>query len=61
VVLKAVKVGDNLTEVQHRRARDLITAYANCFTLSVQEVVPAKDATLHLSIPHEVQLPTKAC
>jgi Reverse transcriptase (RNA-dependent DNA polymerase) len=40
--------------------RQLVGSYTDCFTLSVHEVTLAKDAKLHLGIPPDAQLPTKA-
>jgi hypothetical protein len=60
-ILKAVTVGENLTSEEHRKVCDLIGAHADCFTLSVHEVIPAKDAKLHLEVPDDTPLPTKTC
>ena len=59
VVLKAIEIVDDMTVEQKEVVDSLITKYANCFTLSVREVIPAKDATLWLNILKETQLPTK--
>ena len=58
-IWRAVKLGNDLTDSEREKVHKLIATYANCFTLSVCEVVPAKDATLSLAIPTDVQLPRK--
>jgi hypothetical protein len=46
VVLKAIEIGNDVTAEQKEVVCNLITKYTDCFTLSVREVIPAKDATL---------------
>ena len=58
-LLKAIEIGDDVTADQKEAVRSLIAKYADCFALSVREVISAKDATLRLNIPEEAQLPTK--
>jgi hypothetical protein len=60
-VWKAIRIGTDLTMSQQEQVRELVQAYADCFALSVREVVLAKDATLHLEIPTDARLPTKTC
>jgi Reverse transcriptase (RNA-dependent DNA polymerase)/RNase H-like domain found in reverse transcriptase len=60
-ILKVVNIGEDLTSKECRKVRDLITAHADCFTLSVHKVVPARDATLHLKVPDNMPLLTKTC
>jgi hypothetical protein len=59
-VLKAIKIGEGLMPEQTKRVRDMIAKYADCFALSIHEVIPAKDAMLHLNIPEGTELPMKA-
>jgi transposase InsO family protein len=59
-ILKAIKIGDGLDDAEQEQVRQLVGAYADCFALSVREVTLAKDAKLHLGIPPDAQLPTKA-
>jgi hypothetical protein len=59
-VLRAITIGDDLSDSQRKEVSELVGAYADCFALSVREVIPAKDAKLHLNIPADAQLPTKA-
>jgi hypothetical protein len=59
-VLRAITIGDDLSDSQWKEVSKLVGTYADCFALSVHEVIPAKDARLHLNIPADAQLPTKA-
>ena len=59
-IWKVVKLGEDLSDAEKKQVRDLISTYADCFALSVREVVPAMDATLSLNIPMDAQLPMKA-
>jgi hypothetical protein len=58
-VLRAVQIGTDLSEEQHATVRNLIATYADCFALSVREVIPAQGARLDLNIPHDASLPLK--
>ena len=60
-IWRVVRLGNDLTDSKRDKVRRLIVTYANCFALSVHEVVPAKDTMLSLNIPNDVQLPKKAC
>jgi hypothetical protein len=59
MVLKAIEISDDVTVEQREVVRNLIAEYADCFALSIREVIPAKDAMLRLNIPEEAQLPMK--
>jgi hypothetical protein len=59
-VLNAIKIRTNLTSDQREQVCALVRAYADCFALSVREVMPAQDTRLHLGIPADAQLSTKA-
>jgi hypothetical protein len=59
VVLKAIEIGDDMTAEQREVVHNLIAKYADCFALSVREVILAKDTMLRLNIPEEAQLPMK--
>ncbi|OCH93944.1 hypothetical protein OBBRIDRAFT_707920, partial [Obba rivulosa] len=50
-VLRAVTIGDNLNEDQWMQVHNLIAEFADCFALSVSEVLPVKDAVHTLNIP----------
>jgi hypothetical protein len=58
-ILKAVTMGEDLTSKEHKKVCDLIGAHTDCFTLLVHEVIPAKDAKLHLEVPDDTLLLTK--
>jgi hypothetical protein len=58
-LLKAIAIGDDLSEEQKMKVHSLIAAHADCFALSVKEVVPAENTTLDLNIPEGTQLPMK--
>jgi hypothetical protein len=60
-LLKAIEIRSDVTEEQKEMVHSLIAKYADCFALSVKEVILAKDAMLQLDIPEEAQLPTKIC
>ncbi|EMD36174.1 hypothetical protein CERSUDRAFT_35899, partial [Gelatoporia subvermispora B] len=50
-ILRAVTIGTNLTTEQTATVRALLTEYADCFALSVSEVLPVKGAVHLLNIP----------
>jgi hypothetical protein len=58
-LLKAIAIGDNLSEEQKAKVHSLIETHADCFALSVKEVIPAENATLNLNILEGMQLPVK--
>ena len=45
-LLKAIEIRDEVTAEQKEVVHSLIEKYTDCFTLSVREVILAKDATL---------------
>jgi hypothetical protein len=59
-VLRAITIGDDLSDSQRKEVSKLVGTYADCFALSVHEVILVKDTRLHLNIPADTQLPTKA-
>ncbi|KAJ3715339.1 hypothetical protein C8R42DRAFT_589937, partial [Lentinula raphanica] len=50
-ILRLVQFGNHLSEDQLKRAKDLISEYADCFALSVGEVRQVKGAVHKLNIP----------
>jgi hypothetical protein len=60
-LLTVIEIGDEVTAEQKEVVCSLIAKYADCFALSVREVIPAKDTTLWLNIPEEAQLLMKMC
>jgi hypothetical protein len=60
-LLKAIAIGDNLSKDQKAKVHSLIATHADCFALSVKEVILAENTTLDLNIPEGMQLPVKTC
>ena len=58
-VLKQVKIGTDLTAEQRSRVISLITAYADCFALSVSEVRHVPGAVHCLNVPPGTRFNTK--
>jgi len=58
-ILKHVSIGSDLSEEQRNRARNLIAEFADCFALSVREVLPIPGAEHHIHIPAGVTFPKK--
>ena len=58
-ILKHVSIGSDLSDEQHRKVQDLIAEFADCFTLSVREVLPILGAEHHIHIPPNMTFPKK--
>jgi hypothetical protein len=58
-VLKHVSIGSDLTDQQRHRVRSLISEFADCFALSVREVLPIPGAEHRIHIPPDVIFPKK--
>jgi hypothetical protein len=58
-ILTHVSIGSDLTEDQQRSARELISEFADCFALSVHEVIPIPSAEHLIHIPLDVTFPKK--
>ncbi len=43
-ILRKVEIGPDLTDSEHKRVEALISCFADCFALSVSEVLPIPDA-----------------
>jgi len=50
-VLRLVTIGDDLSEGERQKVRQLVSSFADIFALSVGEVTVVKDAVHHLDIP----------
>ena len=50
-ILKAVRIGTDLTDAQRSTVVKLIRSYADCFALSVSEVLAVPGAVFKLNIP----------
>jgi hypothetical protein len=60
-LLKAIAIGDNLSEDQKAKVHSFIATHTNCFALSVKEVILVENATLNLNILEGTQLLVKTC
>jgi hypothetical protein len=60
-LLKAIAIGDDLSKDQKAKVHSLIATHADCFALSVKEIILAENATLNLNILEGMQLPVKTC
>lgn len=58
-ILKQVAIGLDLSEEQRSRAHSLIAEFADCFALSVREVLPIPGTEHHIHIPAGVTFPKK--
>ncbi len=50
-ILDVIQLGDDLTEDEKMKVRELIMQYADCFALSVKEVLPIPGAVHRLNVP----------
>jgi len=58
-ILRLVAVGPDLTDDQTMKAKNLISEFTDCFTLSVSEVITIPGATHKIHIPPGVTFPKK--
>jgi hypothetical protein len=58
-ILKNVSIGADLSDEQRGRVRELISEFADCFALSVREVLPIPGAEHRMHIPPDVVFPKK--
>ncbi|KAJ3858429.1 hypothetical protein EV359DRAFT_87753 [Lentinula novae-zelandiae] len=58
-ILRKVKIGPNLSVDQKLKVEQLLGMYADCFTLSISEVRPVKNAVHLLNIPEGATFPKK--
>ncbi|KAH7919814.1 hypothetical protein BV22DRAFT_986463, partial [Leucogyrophana mollusca] len=58
-ILRLVEIGNDLTEEQRNRVRDMIKHYADNFALSIREVYPVDFKTFKLSFPEGTTFSTK--
>lgn len=57
--MQLVKIGDDLSEQQHQKVREIIAKYADTFAISVKEVYPVNFKTFKLSFPPGTTFSTK--
>ncbi|KAI0324250.1 hypothetical protein GY45DRAFT_1208533, partial [Cubamyces sp. BRFM 1775] len=50
-IVDAIQLGEDITEEQREAVRDLVKQYADCFALSVKEVIPVPGEVHTLSVP----------
>ena len=58
-IIKQVSIGPDLTDNQQHRVHTLILEFADCFALSVREVLPISGAEHRIHIPPDVIFPKK--
>lgn len=56
-VLQEVQIGHDLSPSEHRRVEALVSHFADCFALSVSEVLPIPDAVHRLNVPPNQSFP----
>ena len=59
VILKSIKLSNDLTEEERIAAQELIKEYADCFALSISEVHQVPNAVHHLNVPPNAKFSTK--
>ena len=58
-LLRLVTIGDDLSTEERQKVCQLITSFADIFTLSVSEVKATENAVHHLDIPPDTSFPMK--
>ncbi|KIM82770.1 hypothetical protein PILCRDRAFT_70288, partial [Piloderma croceum F 1598] len=58
-ILKLVAIGPDLTDEQTTKAKKLISDFADCFALSVSEVIAIPGATHKIHVPPGITFPRK--
>ena len=58
-ILAEVTIGSDLSPVQRNRVREVIAKHAECFALSMSEVIPVQGAAHRLDIPRDKQFKIK--
>ena len=58
-ILKHVSIGMDLSDEQRNRVRNLLSEFADCFALSVSEVIPIPGAEHRIHIPAGATFPKK--
>ena len=58
-ILKQVSIGPDLMDNQQQQVRKLLSEFADCFALSVHEVLPIPGAEHHIHIPPDTTFPKK--
>ena len=58
-IVEAVQLGDDLSEQEQTQVRNLIAEYADCFALSIKEVLPVPGAVHTLNVPENTTFSRK--
>ena len=58
-ILRLVKIGPDLTEDERMQVTEMISKFADCFALSVREVIAIPGAEHRINIPLDAVFPTK--
>ncbi|KAF8199389.1 hypothetical protein K438DRAFT_1583545, partial [Mycena galopus ATCC 62051] len=58
-ILDAVTIGTDLTDAQRSTVRDFIVEFADCYALSMKEVIPIPGAEHTMNIPADATFDTK--
>jgi hypothetical protein len=58
-VLEAVTIGPDLTQEQRSRVQAFVSEFADCFVLSMKEVIPIPGAEHTMNIPADTMFSTK--
>jgi hypothetical protein len=58
-VLASIRIGNDLTAAQRNKVEAMLARYADCFTLSVSEVIVAENAIHRLNIPEGTKFDLK--
>src|SRR5882724_7154254 len=58
-ILKQVSIGADLSDEQRNRVRNLLSEFADCFALSVSEVIAIPGAEHRIHIPPDATFPKK--
>src|ERR1700677_5027235 len=58
-ILKHMSIGSDLMAEQDNKVVNLLTEFADCFALSVSEVIPIPGAEHHIHVPPDTTFPKK--
>ncbi|KAI0066287.1 hypothetical protein BV25DRAFT_1879439, partial [Artomyces pyxidatus] len=58
-LLRQITIGTDLTTEEREAVKNLVVEFADCFALSVSEVLPVESAAHHLNLPNRDRIPFK--
>ncbi|KIO01836.1 hypothetical protein M404DRAFT_149135 [Pisolithus tinctorius Marx 270] len=61
LIIKGVKIGDDLTTKERKEVINLITEFADIFACSLSEVLPIPGAKVNLNVPDDMMFSTIVC